>query len=103
MTDFMLERTGRISLVDYGWASINGSLEMECLAHGSRLVAGASRPKAGIGGMLDRGFANPETAQGVALPSCSGLYAANRTARIPTGAYASEHECKLKLAHEMGS
>ena len=77
-TDLVVdERTGRMSLTDYGWASINGSLGMTCATHGGRLlVATQSRPRSSE---LDEGLVRPEIPELVTMPSCLGLYAANRT------------------------
>ena len=77
-TDLVVdERTGRMSLTDYGWASINGSLGMTCATHDGRLlVATQSRPRSSE---LDEGLARPEIPELVTMPSCRGLYAANRT------------------------
>ena len=71
VTDFLIdERTGRLSLVDYGWASLNGSLAMNCTAHGGRTVsAKGTRPHNYV---LDLGFKRPETPSSVRMPRCVG-------------------------------
>jgi len=96
-TDFMVRSSGVISLVDYGWSTINGSLNLSCFANGSHLLAKATRPKMGVGGMLDKGSSRPETTATLRLPSCTGLYASNRTARVPDRAYRSDRECRVKM------
>jgi len=70
LTDFLIdERTGRLSLVDYGWASLNGSLAMNCTAHGGRVVsAKGTRPH---NSMIDLGFERPETPSSVSMPRCA--------------------------------
>ena len=69
-TDFLMdERTGRLSLVDYGWASLNGSLAMSCTAHGGRVVsAKGTRPHNPI---INLGFKQPETPLSVSMPRCA--------------------------------
>ena len=69
-TDFLMdERTGRLSLVDYGWASLNGSLAMNCTAHGGRVVsAKGTRPHNPI---INLGFKQPETPLSVSMPRCA--------------------------------
>ena len=96
-TDFLVdERTGRMSLTDYGWSSINGSLGMTCATHNGRvLVAATSRPRSTE---LDRGVAAVEAPESVTIPSCRGLYAAERTLADPMAGgfikpYTSVLEC----------
>ena len=71
VADFLIdERTGRLSLVDYGWASLNGSLAMSCTAHGGRVVsARGTRPHNPV---IDLGFKRPETPSSVRMPRCVG-------------------------------
>ena len=97
-TDFLVdERTGRMSLTDYGWSSMHGSLNMTCAAHDDRvLVATQSRPRSKE---LDAGVAAVEAPESVTIPSCRGLYAAKRTQAHPMAggfikSYTSIQECK---------
>ena len=78
-TDFLMdERTGRLSLVDYGWASLNGSLAMNCTAHGGRVVsAKGTRPHNPV---IDLGFERPETPSSVRMPRC--VQKSDRTAAM---------------------
>ncbi|CAL6338225.1 unnamed protein product [Bathycoccus prasinos] len=53
---------GKMSIVDYGWATVNGKLDVQCELNGLKLSSSAERtynPK------IDRGFALEETAQNV--------------------------------------
>ena len=62
-SDFLVRENGQASLVDYGWATTNGSLGISCEAtNGERLVAKAWRPN---NMELDRGFVMPEEPHGV--------------------------------------
>lgn len=75
-TDFVVdERTGRMSLTDYTWASINGSLRMRCniaFRNGGKRkrMHFSSRLRAVNDTVLNKGFANPETPQSVQFPEC---------------------------------
>lgn len=71
-TDFVVdERNGRMGLVDYTWATINGSLSMKCeFRTGGKSISFMSRPNRVKDEVLDAGFANVETAQSVQFPEC---------------------------------
>ena len=67
-TDFVVGSDGRMSLLDYGWAALDGSLAMICEACGRALVANGKRPS---NPEISRGFREPETVDAIALPRCS--------------------------------
>lgn len=69
-TEFVVSDAGRVSLIDYGWATLNKSLSMSCDAHGARLTASSRSPS---NKQLHRGFRAPESNQTVkvsTLPRC---------------------------------
>ena len=72
-TDFMIDlRTGRMSLLDYGWASINGSLSINCTSspNHQRRTAVDFNASALQSRQLNLGFSLPETPERITLPSC---------------------------------
>ena len=70
-TDFVFDhRTHRMSLTDYGWASVNGSLSMSCVVNGRSLVVNEHPMAWNISKELRDGFSMPETSEAVSLPRC---------------------------------
>ena len=98
-TDFLVNaRTGRVSLTDYGWSTVNGSLGTSCkTAHGGRvLIAKASRPD---NKLLTDGMQKPEAPESVSLPGCHGLYAGDRMPQLQgfVRPYESFRKCQLQV------
>ena len=58
----LMEKTGMVSLVDYGWATVNGRLDVNCTLNGKPIFAPNARP---YNEEMNRGAAMHETAASV--------------------------------------
>ena len=62
LTHVLMGNTGMVSLVDYGWASLNGTLSMSCTLNGHVSFAPNARPH---NKEMDRGRAMQETVNSI--------------------------------------
>ena len=70
-TDFTVnEHTGRMSLIDFGWATVNGSLSSRCTSSIGQLLVAEQYPVWKLSRQLTCGFVLPERAVAVKLPNC---------------------------------
>lgn len=74
MNDFVIMNKKNVSLVDFGWASIHGKLNVNCVFGGKKFSATHKRPKSAG---LDNGFKNKDERDHFVPPCKNGTFSQN--------------------------
>mmetsp|Transcript_12827 Transcript_12827/g.29260 ORF Transcript_12827/g.29260 Transcript_12827/m.29260 type:complete len:104 (-) Transcript_12827:3-314(-) len=80
-----------MALTDYTWATVNGTLRMNCTIGNKTFSSGAERAH---NPTIDRGFEAPETSDNLQWPSCKKIMASQvRLARPASSKTATLTDC----------